>query len=134
VPVRFRPYGAAVSAVLVSKLALSFAPKRRTRDNEPAGSPLAAVVVAVYNEDTEVLSDCLNSLCFQQPVPRSVTVVDDASGDRRGYDVAVSWTALMRQRGIDFNVLRHRRNMGKRQAMATAFALHPDAGIYVCAD
>ncbi len=36
--------------------------------------------------------------------------------------------------GIDYRTIRFERNLGKREALAAAFALHPDADVYVCVD
>ncbi|GAA3235671.1 glycosyltransferase [Actinocorallia longicatena] len=94
----------------------------------------AAVVVPIYNEDPEILRRCLVTLLNQETRPRTVMVVDDGSADDAAARVAETMVRPFRDRGIRLLVLRQRRNMGKREALARGFLTAPHADVYVGVD
>ncbi|MDT0377303.1 glycosyltransferase family 2 protein [Streptomyces sp. DSM 42041] len=140
------PYGIAVGAVLLIKLLLSIplphrqrrtaGPEFRERDEDLT---LHAIVTA-HNEPLAMLRRCLKSFLDQTRPPLSVTVVDDASGNRDGtpnHDAAHVCRELAsayRWAGVELHYVRHPQNRGKREGLATGFRKHWTADLYVCVD
>jgi hyaluronan synthase len=129
-------YGISVGAILLAKLALSLLPRRQPphayRRTSPAVS--VAAVVTVYNEGPETLYRCLASIYDSTRRPDVLTVVDDGSTDQRAVDVADLWAPRFADAGMDYKVIQHAGNWGKREALATGFDETPTIDVYVCVD
>ncbi|RCK69221.1 glycosyltransferase [Desertihabitans brevis] len=116
-------YGALLLPLLVLKLVLSLV----SRPEHPDNALRVGVVVTVYNEDAELLRQCLDSLRDQNRRPHRVVVVDDASTDPGARELARSVPGV--------ELLVHPENRGKREALATGFrALEGTVDVYACID
>lgn len=122
------PYGAAVAAILSTKLFLSLLPPRRW-PNPPAGVRVA-VVVPFFNEDPQILARGLASIDAQSYPPTHVILVDDGSTDPSAYNMAQTWAASRPWCHVIYQT-----NAGKREAMAQAFRLlTAQVDIFLCVD
>lgn len=126
---------AAVAALLAFKLLLSL-PRRRQRPALWPGKPriTVAAIITVYNEDPDTLRSCLDSLFAQSRPPDAITIVDDASSDRRAVEVAHMYEGLFHLVGVDYAVVEFTQNKGKRHGLAAGFERSPDVDVYMCVD
>lgn len=122
-------YGYAVFTILGTKLFLSLLPPRKF--DAPEVPVRTGVVITSYNEDPAYLRACLDSIVAQDQRPVRVVVVDDHSTDLAGYELAQTYAAEH-----DWvTAVRHPRNMGKRDALATGFRLLADeVDVFMCVD
>lgn len=122
-------YGYAVFTILGTKLFLSLLPP--TKFAEPSTPVPTGVVITSYNEDPTYLRACLDSIVAQDQRPVRLVVVDDHSTDLAGYSLAQEYAA----RHDWITAVRHTRNMGKRDALATGFRLMADeVDVFMCVD
>ena len=92
-----------------------------------------AVVIPVFNEDEELLRQCLESLLFQTRRPDIILVADD--GSEIDYaEVRADFEAAARAAGVETWWARLSENQGKRHAHAAAFRAAPDADVFITAD
>lgn len=130
-------YGIALASYLGIKVLLSLIPATPTRlawqhrRHKPRN---VVAIVTVYNEDPAALGECLSSLMEQDTPPAAVVVVDDGSSDRRAVEVARMAADGFATLGVDYRLVELDRNAGKRNAIATAVHLFPDADAYVGVD
>lgn len=120
-------------AFLALKLVLSSSARRHPAelDAEPAANLRVVVLVAMYNEDPEIIRRSIRSMLEQTRLPDRIRVVDDGSKSNDAVE------AVKKARvGSEHRVLvsRHRVNRGKREALATAARAEPDADIFVTVD
>lgn len=122
-------YGWVVFAILGTKLGLSLLPARRWA---PAPDGLrVGVVITSYNEDPRYLSACIEALLNQTRPPHRIVVVDDCSGDLAGHQLASAYE----NQSSSVIAIRHLRNAGKRQALATGFRqLEGEVDVFLCVD
>jgi len=137
----FGLYGILVGALLLLKgsAAVTYLFHRRRRDARPVrvrdiSSLNVAAVITLYNEDPAVFRSCLESFLRQDPLPHSLTVVDDGSDDMRALLVAHSMYPEFDRTSISYTVLVHTRNKGKREGLATGFRRHPEADLFMAVD
>src|SRR4051812_23575955 len=90
---------------------------RRRQRTALANLPSVAVVVPVYNEDPQLLAECLESLDRQDHPAKHVIVVDDGSPN---LDHLESVYGRFSDRP-GWTVLRLTRNVGKRSAQRVGF-------------
>lgn len=130
-------YGIAVLSLLTAKLALSLGSKPHRVDE--AGAVKVArlnVVSAVtcFNEKPELLRACLESILAQTRLPAALVVVDDYSETTECYRVALGFAERFAAAGVEYRPVRFDENRGKREGLAFAFNLYPQADVYVCVD
>jgi hyaluronan synthase len=92
------------------------------------------VAVPVYNEDPQMLRECLRSLLAQGRAVQSVALIDDGSSDRRALTEARRWVTRFARRGITLTVHAFPANQGKRKALIKALELQPDADVLLGVD
>jgi hyaluronan synthase len=120
-------YGVVAFGLLAVKVGLSLWPPRY--GDPPRGWRVVAIV-PVWNEDPAIVDRTIRSLLRQAyPVAR-VVVVDDGSDTLDAWAVADAWS----KRESRVEVLRNPVNVGKREAMARAIRLAPDADAYLGVD
>lgn len=116
-------YGMVLLPILAAKLGLSLLPQKAGANNQL----LVGVVVTVYNEDAELVRQCLDSLHRQTRPPHRIVVVDDASSDPGARRVA--------EQDPRVTLIVHETNQGKRAAMATGFReMEGTVDVYACVD
>jgi hyaluronan synthase len=120
-------------AFLALKLLLSAGARRNLPEAEDA--PIAklrvVVLVPMYNEDPEIIRRSIRSMLEQTRVPDRIHVVDDGSRSNDAVDAV-----KLERTGVETRVRisRHRMNLGKREALATAARAEQDADIFVTVD
>ena len=131
-------YGVAVFGLLAVKLVLSWrapvAVARRHVDRERLDELRVGVAIPMYNEDPDIIEQCLRSLLAQTRRPQSVIVVDDCSGDGRAAEVVERWIPVFAEGGIPLVLERFPENRGKREGLIACLDLQPDADVMLCVD
>lgn len=130
-------YGIGVGAILLVKLALSALPRRRPRTTRGRGRgrPLSvAAIVTVFNEDPETLHRCLVSLFDSHPASSCAHRRRRRVDRLPAHDVAMWWAPRFTALGVDYKVISHAGNWGKREALATGFDETRTIDVYVCID
>ena len=122
----FGIYGSGAVSYLVAKLALAAA-YRPART--PTPNLTVAAVVPAYNEDPAAIGACIRSLLDQTHPFAEIWVADDGSEHRGAYHVARDLLAGL----PGCQVIRMRRNVGKRKAQALPFQ-HTRAEIIMTID
>ena len=124
-------YGITLFALLSLKLGASVkhAPSREAPPRRDI-----AVVVPYYNEDPQILANCLDSVLAQTYRPAYVVVVDDGSTDRRAGAEVAGWQQRFEAEGIPFTAISFDENKGKREALVAGFRAAPTAWAYLCVD
>ncbi|WP_158542936.1 glycosyltransferase [Phytoactinopolyspora halophila] len=122
-------YGVAVFTILGTKLLLSLLPAKRW----PAPNPRmrVGVIVTLYNEDPELLRQCLGSILNQTFQPTHIVIIDDHSRSLDGHDAAQEYAAWYDH----ISVIRQQSNLGKREALGEGFrALAGRVDVFLCVD
>lgn len=132
VTVNLPAYGYGVLAFLGLKLGLACLHPAASAD--PVPDCVVGGVITVHNEDPAVFSRCLNSLLAQTRPPDYLTVVDDGSTKQDCLLVAQARAEAFRARGVTYRVIRHPRNLGKREGLGNGFRAAWDADVYLCVD
>lgn len=91
------------------------------------------VIVPAYNEDEEVLEDCLMSLLRQTRLPDEIFLTDDGSNKADYSQLKDRFIYEASQLGVVAHWHRQN-NKGKRQAQAAAVKVTPKATVYVTVD
>lgn len=99
--------------------------------SQPGPRPRIHVVIAVHNEDPEILRGCLESIEAQTMLPDHVHLTDDGSTDPAARELFAAWAKKME--GTISTELTVQRNQGKRHAQAHAFR-RGDADIFCTID
>jgi hyaluronan synthase len=123
-----------IAIMWTTTLALLERPKRTTPRQERELNKLkVAVLIPAYNEDEELLKNCIQSLLRQTRKPDVIEVVDDGSLD--DYPVVRAWLGQLKGRypGITLRWTRTK-NGGKRHAQATGIRHTMDADVYLTVD
>ncbi len=132
VTVKLPAYGYGVLAFLGLKLGLACLHPAASAD--PVPDCVVGGVITIHNEDPAVFSRCLNSLLAQTRPPDYLTVVDDGSTKQDCLLVAQARADAFRDQGVIYRVIRHPRNLGKREGLANGFRAAWDADVYLCVD
>jgi hyaluronan synthase len=129
-------YGWVGFGLLGSKLALSLIHKPSSGEDSDDGddNEVVSVIVPVYNEDPELLGNCLRSIIEQTRVPDRIHVIDDGSADTSALDVARALLVEARARGIATDLTVFERNRGKREAQGVGFRASPEATVFLTVD
>jgi hyaluronan synthase len=135
--VRLGWYGLAVVTVISAKLILSLLA-------EPARvAPNARKVLHRYNvsgiitcrnEDPRAFAKCLKSILYSTRLPDSLTIVDDASDSPGCRRIARAFAPVFQARGVDYQLIVFRENLGKREGLAAGFRRTWRADVYLCVD
>jgi hyaluronan synthase len=121
-------YGTLMVSYLLGKMILSFFYKPYSSEN--LSYMKVSVVIPVYNESPQSLSNTINSILSQDYPIYEIIVVDDGSEDMSGYNALKEMESAVNQIAFtsssDFHIPRmivHRlpQNKGKRHAQAWAF-------------
>ena len=116
-------------------LALFYKPKRATDSEQiTLNSMWVTAVIPIYNEDPAMFEEGLRSLLTQSRLPNEVHVIDDASADLAGAELARRMASEFEARGAVFKVSVQPENKGKREALARGFLDSPHADIFLCVD
>lgn len=108
-------------------------PKRVTKRQQLALDRLhVTALVPAYNEDPEMLRECLRSMLLQSRRPNHIYVVDDGS-DKADYTTIKNWARRAIAPHIKLSWARTE-NCGKRHAQARGIMRTPDADIYLTVD
>ena len=97
----------------------------------PVDSLRVVVLVPMYNEDPEIIRRSIRSLLNQTHMPDRIHVIDDGSNSTDALDAVKDEVRTERTR---VRLSRHRFNLGKRDALATAAQMERDADIFVTVD
>jgi len=120
-------------AMIVVSTTLAYREKPYKAAPGAESNQLITAVVPTYNEDPEILKDCLRSLVVQSRQLQEIYVVNDGS-NMVCYDIVRLWFEKFT---AENNVQLHwinRENGGKRQAQASAFVLAENTDIFVTVD
>jgi len=98
-----------------------------------ADNYFVTAVVPAYNEDPELLQDCLRSLVVQSRQLQEIFVIDDGSNAVNYDDVKTWFESFVSGYDIKMHWIR-RDNGGKRQAQATAFVIADKTDIFLTVD
>ena len=116
---------------LAVKLVLSARRPTAPRTDCSVDSLRVVVLVPMYNEDPEIIRRSVRSLLNQTHVPDRIHVIDDGSNSPDALDAVKDEVRNERTR---VRLSRHRFNLGKRDALATAAQMERDADIFVTVD
>lgn len=116
---------------LAVKLLLSSRRPAPPRADRSVDSLRVVVLVPMYNEDPEIVRRSVRSLLSQTRVPDRIHVIDDGSSSTDAFDAVKDEVRDERTR---VRLSRHRFNLGKRDALATAAQMERDADIFVTVD
>lgn len=118
--------------LLAVRLLLSAGRRGALPEPDPHVDRLCVVVlVPIYNEDPEILRRSIRSMLDQTRLPDRIHVVDDGSKTDEAIQAVKEVRAGHETR---VRISKHRRNRGKREALATGVQAEPDADIYVTVD
>lgn len=95
---------------------------------------VVAAIITVHNEDPIVFRKCLESLLVQTRLPQYLTIVDDGSAEPHCLQTAYLYRSAFLKRGVSYHVIKHPRNLGKREGLANGFKVAWHADIYLCVD
>lgn len=135
--VRLGWYGLAIVTLISAKLILSLlaAPAPETRDTrEVLRRHNVSGIVTCRNEDPLAFSKCLKSILYSTRPPDSLTIIDDASDSPGCRRIARAFAPAFHARGVDYDVIVFRQNLGKREGLAAGFHQAWDADVYLCID
>ena len=131
-------YGIAVTALLATKLLLSWLHRPKSletaEDRRRVDALAVGVAIPMYNEDPQMLRACLSSLLAQTRPVRTVVVVDDGSHTGSAVEEARSWIPSFAERGIALQVVVFDVNRGKRQGLMECLDRQPEAELLLCVD
>jgi hyaluronan synthase len=130
-------YGLAVVTLISAKLILSLlaAPARETPDaREVLRRYNVAGIITCYNEDPLAFAKCLRSILHSTRLPDSLTIIDDASDSPGCRRIARALAPAFQARGVDYDTIVFRQNLGKREGLAAGFRRAWDADVYLCID
>ena len=116
---------------LAVKLVLSARRPTAPRTDCSVDGLRVVVLVPMYNEDPEIIRRSIRSLLNQTHVPDRIHVIDDGSNSPDALDAVKDEVRNERTR---VRLSRHRFNLGKRDALATAAQMERDADIFVTVD
>lgn len=137
VTLRLGWYGLAVGILISAKLVLSLmaTPAPETPDaREVLRRYNVSGIITCRNEDPLSFAKCLRSILYSTRLPDSLTVIDDASelpGCRR---IARAFAPAFQARGVNYDIIVFRENLGKREGLAAGFRRTWDADVYLCVD
>jgi hyaluronan synthase len=97
----------------------------------PVDALRVVVLVPMYNEDPEIIRQSVRSLLSQTHMPHRIHIIDDGSRSHDALEAVRQEAADHRTR---VRLSRHKFNMGKREAIATAARMERDADIFVTVD
>lgn len=118
--------------LLAATMVLAHFDKPKGDRSAPDDKYVVAIVPA-YNEDEDVLKDCLQSFLHQTRKPNEVHVIDDGSTTSDYASVKEWFVKAAALQGVEA-VWKRTKNGGKRHAQAQAIAVTPHASIYVTVD
>jgi hyaluronan synthase len=130
-------YGLAVVTLISAKLILSLlaAPAAETPDaREVLRRYNVAGIITCRNEDPLAFAKCLRSILHSTRLPDSLTVVDDGSESPGCRRIARALAPAFQARGVDYDVIVFRENLGKREGLAAGFRRAWNADVYLCVD
>jgi hyaluronan synthase len=130
-------YGVAIVILISAKLILSLlaAPAPETRDTrEVLRRYNVSGIITCRNEDPVSFAKCLESILNSTRPPNSLTILDDASDSPGCRRIARAFIPAFRARGVDYDVIVFRENLGKREGLAAGFQRTWDADVYLCID
>jgi hyaluronan synthase len=116
---------------LALKLLLSSRRPSAPQTDRSVDTLRVVVLVPMYNEDPEIVRRSVRSLLSQTHVPDRIHVIDDGSNSTDALDAVKDEVRAERTR---VRLSRHRFNLGKRDALATAAQMERDADIFVTVD
>jgi hyaluronan synthase len=130
-------YGLTVVTLISAKLVLSLlaAPAPDTPDaREVLRRYNVSGIITCRNEDPLAFAKCLKSIMYSTRLPDSLTVIDDASDSPGCRRIARAFAPAFQARGVDYELVVFRENLGKREGLAAGFRRHWDADVYLCVD
>jgi hyaluronan synthase len=129
----YRGFGFVMLTWFGLKLFLAVLPTSVRAPRRPPALRFGAVVTS-YNEDPDLIRECLDSLYLQTYRPVKIVFNDDCSRSRKGVKAVQQWAA----EHPDMPVTIHRQsvNRGKRHGLAYGFREMPssDVDVYICVD
>jgi hyaluronan synthase len=135
--VRLGWYGLAIVILISSKLILSLlaAPARKTPEARKVLQRYnVSGIITCRNEDPVAFAECLKSILHSTRLPDSLTIIDDASDSPGCRRIARAFAPAFQARGVDYDVVVFRENLGKREGLAAGFRRAWDADVYLCID
>jgi hyaluronan synthase len=135
--VRLGWYGLAIVTLISAKLILSLlaAPAPETRDTREVQRRYnVSGIITCRNEDPLAFAKCLKSILYSTRPPDSLTIIDDASDSPGCRRIARAFAPAFHARGVDYDVIVFRENLGKREGLAAGFHQAWDADVYLCID
>lgn len=135
--VRLGLYGLAVVTLITVKLVMSLlaAPAKMTRGAHRVLSRyLVSAIITCRNEDPQAFAECLKSVLASTRLPDALTIIDDASDSDGCRQVARAFAPAFLARGVDYELVWFRRNLGKREGLAAGFRRTWNADVYLCID
>jgi hyaluronan synthase len=135
--VRLGWYGLAVVTVISAKLILSLlaAPARVAPDARKVLRRYnVSGIITCRNEDPRAFAKCLKSILYSTRLPDSLTIVDDASDSPGCRRIARAFAPVFQARGVDYQLIVFRDNLGKREGLAAGFRRTWRADVYLCVD
>jgi len=130
-------YGLAIVTLISAKLILSLvaAPAPETREaREVLRRYNVSGIITCRNEDPVAFAKCLESVLNSTRLPNSLTIIDDASSSPGCRRIARAFIPAFRARGMDYDIVVFRENLGKREGLAAGFRRAWDADVYLCID
>ena len=119
--------------MMLITLILAYREKPRQAPVSATDNEYVTAVVPAYNEDPEILRDCLRSLAVQTRPFQEVCVVDDGSNKVDYTEVREWFEGLCAAQNVYLRWQR-RANGGKREAQATGFRAARDTTVFVTVD
>jgi hyaluronan synthase len=135
--VRLGWYGLAVVTLISAKLILSLlaAPARETPEaREVLQRHNVSGIITCRNEDPLAFAKCLKSILHSTRLPDSLTIIDDASDSPGCRRITRAFAPAFQARGVDYDLVVFRENLGKREGLAAGFRRAWDADVYLCID
>jgi hyaluronan synthase len=127
-------YGVIMFTVLGAKLCLSSVHRAApTPSAVDTSAWRVAVVLPFYNEDPDLVRDGLRSLLIQTRVPDELWLIDDGSDDAATRSAVTQMRSALAAVIPAVEVIRFRKNRGKREALAYAFRAS-SADVFVTLD
>ena len=130
--------GTTLLGLLIVKVVI--ARRARTNMRAPRHSRVpdlsVCIVMPLHNEDPDLAVAGVRSMIHQTRPPQRIHVIDDGSSDDAAASAveAVLRAEAGRSTGVDWQVTRLPRNVGKRNAMAVGFRAAPHVDVFLCVD
>jgi hyaluronan synthase len=130
-------YGLSVVILISAKLILSLlaAPAPEAPDSrEVLRRYNVSGIITCRNEDPQAFAKCISSILHSTRLPDSLTIIDDGSDSPGCRRIARAFAPAFQARGVDYDVIVFRENLGKRAGLAAGFRRTWAADVYLCVD